>query len=302
MTAGADVERLVERFLAEARIALGLSPNTIRDYRTCLAHLRAAAGALGLALPGGLGPDEAAACLAWLRDERGLAPASLAQCLVAWRMWQRFLATEGILPAERLSLAPSPKLWRTLPEVLTPEEVDRLLAHPPPGRLEPRDRAALELLYALGGRASEVVGIGLRDLKDGDSLVLLRGKGDKERVVPIGDRAAAAVRAWREGLRRELDPRGRCERLLLGARGGSWTRQGLWATVRQAARLAGIAKPVWPHLLRHSFATHLLQRGADLRAVQALLGHASLVTTERYTHVDAARLRDIHRRCHPRGA
>ncbi|MCS6971147.1 MAG: tyrosine-type recombinase/integrase [Planctomycetota bacterium] len=290
-----------ERFLAQARIALGLSENTIRDYRTCLRHLAAAAQALGVALPEGLGPDEASACLGWLRSARALSAASLAQCLVAWRMWMRFLVEEGQVAQERLTLTPAPKLWRSIPDVLSPEEVERLLAHPPPGRMQPRDRAALELLYALGGRASEVVGLGVHDFKDGESLVILRGKGGKERMVPLGERAAEAVRAWRLGLRRELDPQGRREELLLGARGGPWTRQGLWQTVRRAAQLAGIAKPVWPHLLRHSFATHLLQGGADLRAVQALLGHASLTTTERYTHVDAARLRDIHRRCHPRG-
>jgi integrase/recombinase XerD len=145
-----------------------------------------------------------------------------------------------------------------------------------------------------------VIGLGMSDFKEGCRLALLRGKGSKERLVPVGEQARRAVIAYREGLRRELDPRGRQERLLLGARGGPWNRQGLWAVVTQAAVLAGISKPVWPHLLRHSFATHLLHGGADLRAVQALLGHASLTTTERYTHVDAARLRDIHRRFHPR--
>lgn len=291
---------LAGRFLDHARLGLGLSPNTLRDYRTALAHLHAAMQALGLAAPEALGPDEAASCLGWLRDNRGLAPGSLAQCLVAWRMWARFLVEEGALTQDRLALTPSPRLWRTIPDVLTPEEVERLLDSPPDGRMRPRDKAALELLYALGSRASEVVGLGVTDLKENGRLALLRGKGSKERLVPVGERARRAVAAYRDGLRRELDPRGRAERLLLGASGGPWSRQGLWRLVRDAALLAGIAKPVWPHLLRHSFATHLLHGGADLRAVQALLGHSSLTTTERYTHVDAARLRDIHRRFHPR--
>ena len=291
---------LAQRFLDHARLGLGLSPNTIRDYRTGLRHLQDAMAANGIASPDALGPDEAAVCMGWLRDHAGLAAGSLAQCLVAWRMWARYLVEEGALAHDRLSLTPSPKLWRSIPEVLTPDEVERLLANPPDGPLRARDKAALELLYALGGRASEVIGLGMSDLKEGGRLALLRGKGSKERLVPVGERARRAVATYRDGLRRDLDPRGRQERLLLGARGGAWNRQGLWGVVTLAATLAGISKPVWPHLLRHSFATHLLHGGADLRAVQALLGHASLTTTERYTHVDAARLRDIHRRFHPR--
>ncbi len=291
---------LAERFLAHGRLALALSPNTLRDYRTALEHLHSAMTARSIATIEDLGPDEVAACLGWLRDDRSLAAGSLALCLVAWRMWARYLVEEGALVRDRLALTPSPKLWRSVPEVLSPEEVESLLAHPPDGTLRARDKAALELLYALGGRASEVIGLGMTDLKEGGRLALLRGKGSKERLVPVGERARRAVAAYRDGLRKELDPRGRQERLLLGARGGPWNRQGLWQVVTQAAVLAGIAKPVWPHLLRHSFATHLLHGGADLRAVQALLGHASLTTTERYTHVDAARLRDIHRRFHPR--
>lgn len=297
---GEALPPLADRFLAHGRLALALSPNTLRDYRTALGHLHTAMVARGIATPEDLGPDEVAACLGWLRDERALAAGSLALCLVAWRMWARFLVEEGALQRDRIALTPSPKLWRSVPEVLDPSEVDRLLASPPDGPLRARDKAALELLYALGGRASEVIGLGMTDLKEGGRLALLRGKGSKERLVPVGERARRAVAAYRDGLRKELDPRGRQERLLLGTRGGPWNRQGLWQVVQQAAMLAGIAKPVWPHLLRHSFATHLLHGGADLRAVQALLGHASLTTTERYTHVDAARLRDIHRRFHPR--
>lgn len=291
---------LAERFLDHVRLALALSPNTVRDYRTALAHLAAAMTATGITAPDGLGPDEVARCLGWLRDEHHLGPATLAQSLVAWRMWARFLVEEGALVRDRIALTPAPRIWQSIPEVLSPEEVERLLANPPEGPMRSRDKAALELLYALGGRASEVVGLGCSDLKEGGRLALLRGKGGKERLVPVGERARRAVTAWRDGRRRELDPRGRQEPLLLSSRGAVWSRQGLWKTVTIAAVLAGITRPVWPHLLRHSFATHLLHGGADLRAVQSLLGHSSLTTTERYTHVDAKRLRDIHRRFHPR--
>jgi integrase/recombinase XerD len=291
---------LSERFLDHIRLSLALSANTVRDYRTALAHLAAAMAGTGIPDPEALGPDEVARCLGWLRDEHHLGPATLAQGLVAWRMWARFLVEEGALARDRIALTPAPRIWQSIPEVLSPEEVERLLDSPPEGPMRARDKAALELLYALGGRASEVVGLGCTDLKEGGRLALLRGKGGKERLVPVGERARRAVISWRDGRRRELDPHGRMEPLLLSARGKAWTRQGLWKTVSSAASLAGISRPVWPHLLRHSFATHLLHGGADLRAVQSLLGHSSLTTTERYTHVDAKRLRDIHRRFHPR--
>lgn len=296
----APLPQLADRFLDHARFALALSPNTLRDYRTALRHLAAAMLGTKVSSVADLGPDEIAACLGWLRDQHHLGPATLAQSLVAWRMWARFLVEEGVLVRDRIRLAPSPKLWQSVPEILSPTEVDRLIANPPDGPMRARDKAALELLYALGGRASEVITLGCGDLKEKGRLALLRGKGGKERLVPIGERCRRAVTSYREGLRRELDPAGRCEPLLLSSLGRAWHRQGLWRLVTDAAVLAGITKPVWPHLLRHSFATHLLQGGADLRAVQALLGHASLTTTERYTHVDAARLRDIHRRFHPR--
>ena len=163
-----------------------------------------------------------------------------------------------------------------------------------------RDRLALELLYACGGRASEVVGIGLADLREHASLVKLHGKGNKERMVPLGDKSRAALRRYLDTLRPELDPERRQERLLLTAKGLPMSRQALWRVVRDAGVSAGLGKPVYTHLLRHSFATHLLENGADLRAVQDLLGHANLTTTQRYTHVDAKRLIDLHRKFHPR--
>jgi integrase/recombinase XerD len=289
-----------EAFLARCRLELALSPNTLRDYATALDHLEAAMAARGIASVADIGPDEIARLLSWLRDERGHAPATLALTLTAWRMFARSLVEDGLLARDRIALAPTPRLWASIPEVLSPDEVDRLLASPPDGPLRPRDRCALELLYALGGRASEVVGLGLGDFKENGRLALLHGKGGKDRMVPLGERARRALITYRDGLRRTLDPTGTTEALLLGPRGRPMSRQALWRLVHDSAILAGIQRPVWPHLLRHSFATHLLHGGADLRAVQALLGHSSLTTTERYTHVDARRLKDIHRRFHPR--
>ena len=207
---------------------------------------------------------------------------------------------EKLIERDRIQLTQMPKLWNALPEVLSVAEVDQLLANAPPGDLHLRDRLALELLYALGGRASEVVGIRRVDLHERDTLVRLHGKGDKERMVPLGSRARACLKRYLAELRPTLDPAGKKPELLLSRRGGRLTRAVLWKLVRDAGRLAGITKPVYTHLLRHSFATHLLENGADLRAVQELLGHANLTTTQRYTHVDARRLQDLHRRFHPR--
>jgi integrase/recombinase XerD len=285
-------------FLAYCRLELGLSPNTLAAYANDLDKAHEGLAALGLSLAD-CGPDEVGRLLAWLRDQRAQASASLVRLLVALRMYARYLAMEKLIPRDRIQLAQMPKLWNELPEVLSVDEVGRLLEGVAPGPMRLRDRLALELLYACGGRASEVVGIGLADLRDGGRLVKLHGKGDRERMVPLGDQARRHLKRYLDELRPQLD-RARQERLLLSARGRPLTRQALWTLVKRAGVLAGIAKPVYTHLLRHSFATHLLENGADLRAVQELLGHANLTTTQRYTHVDAKRLIEIHRRFHPR--
>ena len=285
-------------FLTSCRLELGLAPTTVRVYETCLGHLHDAMAALGLGLAE-VGPDEVARCLRWLRDERGHGATTLSLDLVAWRMYARFLVAEKLLPRDRISLAQSPKVWTTLPEVLSVAEVDRLLHAVADGPMRLRDRAALELLYACGARASEVCGLEAGDLREGGTLVRLFGKGSKERLVPLGTKARAAVARYCEELRPQLH-NGRSDRLLLSRRGGPLRREALWKIVHDAGVIAGITKPVYTHLLRHSFATHLLENGADLRAVQELLGHANLTTTQRYTHVDAKRLREIHRRFHPR--
>ncbi len=286
-------------FLAYCRLELGLAPNTIAAYGGDLAKLYDACGALALDIAD-IGPDEVGRILAWLRDQRAQAPASLVRLLVTTRMYARYLVLEKDLARDRIQLARMPHLWNQLPGVLSIEEVDRLLASSPPGPMHARDRLALELLYASGGRASEVATIGLSDLREGGRLVKLHGKGSKERMVPLGSRARAALARYLEGCRTGLDPDGRQDRLLLSARGKPLSRQALWAIVRAAGRSAGLDRPIYTHLLRHSFATHLLENGADLRAVQELLGHANLTTTQRYTHVDAKRLVEVHRRFHPR--
>ncbi len=294
-----DAVQAQRDFLAYCRLELGLSANTLVSYGLDLDKLRLALGTLGLELAT-CGPDEVGTVLAWLRDERANAPATLVRLLVTWRMFARYLAMERLIPRDRIQLAQMPALWNELPRVLSADEVVELLAAAKPGPLYMRDRLALELLYASGGRASEVVGIGLADFQSGAALVKLHGKGNKERMVPLGAQARGCLRRYLADLRPQLARTPTEDRLLLSARGRPLTRQSLWALVKDAGRRAGLDQEVFTHLLRHSFATHLIENGADLRAVQELLGHANLTTTQRYTHVDAKRLIEVHRRFHPR--
>ncbi|RBO72582.1 tyrosine recombinase, partial [Microbacterium sp. H6] len=212
-----------------------------------------------------------------------------------------FLAREGIEADDPSGRLRPPKAPRRLPKALTIEQVERLLAAPSPeDPLGIRDRALLELLYATGARVSEAIDLDVDDLAHGDVL-RLRGKGAKERIVPVGSYARAAVDAYLTRVRPGLAAKGRASaRLFLGARGAPLSRQSAWLVIRAAAERAEITVDVSPHTLRHSFATHLLQGGADVRVVQELLGHSSVATTQIYTHVSVDALRDIYATSHPR--
>jgi len=231
----------------------------------------------------------------------GLAPASIRRNVSAVRTYFRFLLAEGHVvrdPSERLE---TPRRWRTLPEVLTVAEVERLLAAPSlDDPLVFRDRALLELGYGSGLRVSEWIELGVRDVLFDDGLVRVFGKGSKERLVPMGRSSIGAVAVYLRELRPRLERGDGRGKLLLNARGQPLTRMGAWKILRKYVEIAGIDKPVSPHTLRHSFATHLLEGGADLRAVQEMLGHADISTTQIYTHVDRDYLRSVHRQFHPR--
>lgn len=231
----------------------------------------------------------------------GLSPASIRRNVSAVRSYFRFLLGDGHLvrdPSERLD---TPQRWRTLPEVLTVPEVQKLLAAPTmDDPLYFRDRAMLELAYGAGLRVSEWIGIGVRDALLDDGLVRVFGKGSKERLVPIGRTAIGALAIYIRELRPKLERGAGRGLLFLNARGEPLTRMGAWKILRKYVLRAGITKAVSPHTLRHSFATHLLEGGADLRAVQEMLGHADISTTQIYTHVDREYLRQVHRRYHPR--
>jgi integrase/recombinase XerD len=238
----------------------------------------------------------------FLREEC-LAPASQARHLVALKVFYRFLRLEERTTESTVDLLASPTLWERIPHVLSPESVEKLLASPLPiDRFYLRDKALLETLYATGGRASEVVGLKLADVYLDSSFCKCMGKGSKQRLVPLGRPAIEALRAYLSDLRPQLTQANPDSAWVFVSRGGrSVTRIMLWTLVKKYVRRAGLNGRISPHTLRHSFATHLLAGGADLRTVQELLGHANIRTTQHYTHVDRDRLKAIHRQFHPRG-
>lgn len=252
--------------------------------------------------PAGLMREHLREFLRMRRARHNLAPASMKVLVVALRHLVAHLRRETILVHDLLPALDLPRLDRHLPDTLAEAEVDRLLAiETPVTPLGLRDRAILEVLYASGLRASEIVGLRLENYLRAEGLLRVIGKGDRERVVPVGASAIGAIEAWLAKGRPLLIKARTGGEIFLGEHGRRLTTVRLWQIVQEMAKLAGIEKKIWPHLLRHSFATHLLEHGADLRAIQEMLGHASLGTTQIYTHVDQARLRSVHRRFHPRG-
>ena len=278
----------------------GASPRTIEAYRRDVIRCAAYARSQGVTTAGALTPRLLREYVYTLRD-LGLSGATIRRNVSALRTWFRILLGEGLVttdPTERLE---TPARWRTLPEVLSVDEVLRLLGAP--GLEEPlafRDRAMLELAYGAGLRVSEWITISVRDVLLEESLVRVLGKGSKERLVPIGRSAIGALAVYLRELRPVLERGAGQGVLFLNARGEPLTRMGAWKILRKYVLMAGIDKPVSPHTLRHSFATHLLEGGADLRAVQEMLGHADIATTQLYTHVDREYLRTVHRSFHPR--
>jgi len=235
--------------------------------------------------------------------EAGLAPSSVARHLVALKMFYRFLRLEERTTQNTVELLSSPSLWERIPQVLSPESVEKLLAAPlATDRFYLRDKALLETLYATGSRASEVVGLQMNDVYLDSGFCKCLGKGSKQRVVPLGRPAVTALKNYLSDLRPELVRAAPDATHVFVSRGGkALTREMLWILVKKYVRRAALNAKVSPHTLRHSFATHLLAGGADLRTVQELLGHANIRTTQHYTHVDRDRLKAIHRQFHPRG-
>ncbi|MFN2397158.1 MAG: site-specific tyrosine recombinase XerD [Gemmatimonadaceae bacterium] len=294
------IDFLLERFNDFLALEQGSAKNTAEAYRRDLERFASYAGSKRCDAPRDATPRLLRDYVYHLKD-MGLAPASIRRNVSALRTYYRFLQEEGLAvqdPSERLE---TPKRWRTLPDVLTVSEVERLLEAPSLDEtLAFRDRALLEVAYGAGLRVSEWITLGIRDVLFNESLVRVFGKGSKERLVPIGRRAIAAVAIYLRELRPRLEKGEGQGVLFLNARGTPLTRMGAWKILRKYSKLAGIEKRLTPHTLRHSFATHLMEGGADLRAVQEMLGHADISTTQIYTHVDREYLRSVHRQYHPR--
>ena len=292
---------LLERFDDFLTLEEGAADRTREAYGRDLDRFVEWCIARGVASPAEVSARLVRDYVYFLKD-LGLAPASIRRGVSSLRTYFRFLLGDGHVvrdPSERVEV---PKRWRTLPEVLTVAEVERLLAAPDlDDPMAFRDRAMLELAYGAGLRVSEWIGIGVRDVLFDDLLVRVFGKGSKERLVPIGGKAIGAVALYLRELRPRLEKGQGKGILFLNARGAPLTRMGAWKILRKHVEAAGITKAVSPHTLRHSFATHLLEGGADLRAVQEMLGHADISTTQLYTHVDREYLRSVHRQYHPRG-
>jgi integrase/recombinase XerD len=305
-----ELQAAIDGYLTYLRVERGLAPATIRAYRADLADF---AATRGVTRAWSASADVTIEYLAartrrGRRNDPGLAPSSLRRRAASLKGFFRFAYGEGLIPVDVAAHVDLPKPSRLLPETLTVAETEALLDAAGGDDGEPRglrDRAILELLYAAGLRISEAIGLDRDDLSTDGAFVRVIGKGDKERLVPVGDIALDWLGRWIVGPRAALLAVGHVEPrrggpLFLGDRGGRLARQQAWAAVKRAATRAGLAGQVSPHTLRHSFATHLLERGADLRIVQELLGHASISTTQLYTHLTGERIRDVYSRAHPR--
>lgn len=285
----------------------GVADNTLKAYRRDLARWAAYLRGVRVRDPREVGEEHVAAFLRALREgdeeHRPLAASSAARTLVAVRGLHRFLALEGELDADPTAPVSPPRPPSRLPKAISVDEVEALLQAASAGETVAalRDRALLEVLYGTGARISEAVGLDIDDVAADEGVVRLRGKGGKERVVPLGSYAADALTAYLVRGRPGLATRGKgTPAVFLNQRGGRLSRQGAWGVLRAAAERAGLTGHLSPHTLRHSFATHLLDGGADVRVVQELLGHASVTTTQIYTLVTVQRLREVYAQSHPR--
>jgi integrase/recombinase XerD len=295
------MDKFRDLFLQYLLVERGVSGNTVEAYgRDTLRYVTFLERA-GCDAPAGITPLQVASFILRLKSE-GLNPRSRARTLSAIRMFHRFLLIEGYATTNPTALIEAPKTGGKLPVFLTSREVEALLATTVGDEVgEVRDRAMLELLYATGLRVSELVSLTLRTVNLDAGYLMTVGKGGKERLVPLGDAAIGAVQRYGAEARQRLD-RGRgSEYLFLSRLGEGMSRQAFWNIIKKRAKQAGINRSISPHSLRHSFATHLLDNGADLRSVQIMLGHADLSSTQIYTHVTRERLKRIHEECHPRG-
>ncbi len=291
---------LIKEFLDYLSIERGLSKNTLESYGRDLEKYAAYFKKHGIEDPDGIKRTDIQNFLMTLKDGK-LNASSIARNLVAIKVFHRYLMAQRYIKEDVTSVLETPKLWKTLPDVLDLNEVEAILEKPNTLKKQGlRDRAALELMYATGMRVSELVNLKVNDIHMDVGFVRCIGKGQKERIIPVGRKAKEALQKYLIKARPKFLKKGESSALFLTRLGKPMSRQSFWMVIKRYVREARIKKRVTPHTLRHSFATHLLQRGADLRVVQELLGHANISTTQIYTHINKERLKQIHQKFHPR--
>ena len=297
---GKGPKALIDQFLDAIWMERGLSENTLGAYRADLMALSQRLESKGVELVNASRAD-VMDYIAW-RVDGGAKPRSTARQLSSFRRFYRYLLREGMIAEDPTANIAMPKIGRSLPQSLTEEEVDSLLAAPnvsdPLGH---RDRAMLEVLYATGVRVSELINLKISQINLNQGVLRIIGKGDRERLIPLGDEAQDWISEFTSGPRVEILLERQTEYLFPTRRGDRMTRQAFWHIIKRYAKKAGIGKKLSPHTVRHAFATHLLNNGADLRVVQLLLGHSDVSTTQIYTHVARERMKELHSRHHPRG-
>lgn len=295
------MQQMIDEYLNYLSIEKGASRNTIEGYSRDLNRYAAFHETLGIRDVRKIGAEEMISYLAHLKEE-GLAANSVNRALAALRGFYTYLLRMQKVESTPVAHIELAKVWTHLPDVLSRDEMSLLLAQPgvaSPGAL--RDAAMLELMYATGLRVSELIGLTVHSINWQVGYLVARGKGEKERVVPVGRRAYELVKRYLDGARPLLSKGRPGDALFLNHSGNGLSRQGFWKIVKKYAARVNLARKVHPHTFRHSFATHLLEGGADLRSVQIMLGHADISTTQVYTHVTRERLKEIHRKYHPRG-
>ena len=293
-----DPETLIEQFQDALCMEQGLSDNTLKAYGSDLKQFASWLQHKSLL------DAQAADVSSYLaiKFQQGASARSSARLLSSLRRFFAFLVRQGAMTEDPCARIEAPHVGKRLPATLSEEEVERLLAAPECSTpLGLRDRAMLELLYATGLRVSELVSLRSEQINDRQGAIRVVGKGDKDRLIPMGEEAAACLESYKNTARKEILGQRQTDDLFVTRRAGAMTRQAFWHIIKRYAQKAGIKKPLSPHTLRHAFATHLLNHGADLRVVQMLLGHSDLSTTQIYTHIARERLKELHARFHPRG-
>jgi integrase/recombinase XerD len=294
------MKEFIASFLDYLSVERGLAKNTIMAYREDLAAYAAFLSKKGITSVSATAKNDIINFMLSQKDS-GIGASSIARRLAAIRMFYRFLVRERVLKDDPTSLIDSPRLWKKIPETLSVNEVDALLAQPAiRTRQGIRDKAILETLYATGMRVSEAVNLRTDDLNLDVGFLRCIGKGNKERVIPMGKKAIGAISKYMASVRPALLKNKKSECLFISRLGSKISRQSLWKLIKRYAKEARIKKPMKPHILRHSFATHLLEHGADLRSVQEMLGHSNIATTQIYTHINKDRLKAVHTMYHPR--